>query len=616
MASRVTVRMVDGEERVHISLRYGLDGKKERIFNVDRLQNEELGKCLTRLQANVTNKLSKSRRKKKKKVTEHDTGAAAEEQETDEHLVELGLFRNNVRIEETVLNKDAWREGSVLQIAFEKLPIIFNPPKVKSMKLQECFMAGFPIFPRLQLEFVDLESCEMCWYVGKVNQEKSTKNGNSKKSCTENAVEASDTEVQKCNGDVGNSQKKNKQSGTKDIVKTVKEWIMVSTERVFTPLNAHINHRLKLTCTPRNSTMTGDEVSIEPEMEIEAGPGKCPFEKRCEHTKDLTPSGSFRVVSYNILADLYADSDFSRNVLYPYCPPYALHIDYRKQLFVKELQCYNADLICLQEVDRKVFINDIRPFFEMLGLESLHRSKAGEVNEGMVTCFRMSKFKLLGQHDITLTEELKNNAALTVLYEKVSANESLTEKVFSRTTVLQVTVLESLDVPGEVVCVANTHLFFHPKANHVRLIQIITCMEHLNKVKSHYTQQGKQVSLVFCGDFNSVPPVGVNEYMTTGQISADHTDWTVGGAEETLDLEDGFRHPFVMESGCGYPVYTNFVGGFCGTLDYVYVDTSGLKVQSVVPNPDEEDVTLHTALPSIVFPSDHIAQVCDVEFRK
>jgi hypothetical protein len=42
-------------------------------------------------------------------------------------------------------------------------------------------------------------------------------------------------------------------------------------------------------------------------------------------------------VSYNILADLYADSEVSRTQLYPYCPPYALSIDYRKQLVLKEL---------------------------------------------------------------------------------------------------------------------------------------------------------------------------------------------------------------------------------------------------------------------------------------
>ena len=42
-------------------------------------------------------------------------------------------------------------------------------------------------------------------------------------------------------------------------------------------------------------------------------------------------------MSYNILADLYADSDFSRDYLFPYCPTYALRYDYRKQLLAKEI---------------------------------------------------------------------------------------------------------------------------------------------------------------------------------------------------------------------------------------------------------------------------------------
>ena len=42
-------------------------------------------------------------------------------------------------------------------------------------------------------------------------------------------------------------------------------------------------------------------------------------------------------MSYNILADLYADSEFTRTELFPYCPPYALSIDYRKHLLIKEL---------------------------------------------------------------------------------------------------------------------------------------------------------------------------------------------------------------------------------------------------------------------------------------
>ena len=46
---------------------------------------------------------------------------------------------------------------------------------------------------------------------------------------------------------------------------------------------------------------------------------------------------TLRFVTYNLLADLYADSDHSRTVLHPQCPPYALEIDYRKQVLLPQL---------------------------------------------------------------------------------------------------------------------------------------------------------------------------------------------------------------------------------------------------------------------------------------
>ena len=45
----------------------------------------------------------------------------------------------------------------------------------------------------------------------------------------------------------------------------------------------------------------------------------------------------FRVVSYNLLADIYSDSDYARDVLFSYCPPYALDMDYRRQVLLKEI---------------------------------------------------------------------------------------------------------------------------------------------------------------------------------------------------------------------------------------------------------------------------------------
>jgi mRNA deadenylase 3'-5' endonuclease subunit Ccr4 len=43
------------------------------------------------------------------------------------------------------------------------------------------------------------------------------------------------------------------------------------------------------------------------------------------------------VVSYNILADLYASSTAGKTELFAYCPAYARNIHYRKLLLLKEL---------------------------------------------------------------------------------------------------------------------------------------------------------------------------------------------------------------------------------------------------------------------------------------
>lgn len=44
-----------------------------------------------------------------------------------------------------------------------------------------------------------------------------------------------------------------------------------------------------------------------------------------------------RVLTYNILADVYADSDFARDSLFAHCPNEYLVYDYRKQLIIQEI---------------------------------------------------------------------------------------------------------------------------------------------------------------------------------------------------------------------------------------------------------------------------------------
>lgn len=129
-------------------------------------------------------------------------------------------------------------------------------------------------------------------------------------------------------------------------------WVKVGALRVYVPSNQDIGCRLKLVCTPKDGARSGLSKELVSVGAVEAGPGACTFDNRHMYTAKGTAWPSVRVVSYNILADVYAQTELSKTVLYPYCAPYALQLDYRQNLIKKELSGYNADLVCLQEVDK------------------------------------------------------------------------------------------------------------------------------------------------------------------------------------------------------------------------------------------------------------------------
>lgn len=76
------------------------------------------------------------------------------------------------------------------------------------------------------------------------------------------------------------------------------------------------------------------------------------------------------------------------------------------------------------------------------------------------------------------------------------------------------------------------------------------------------------------------------------------------------------NHRLSLSSACGTPPYTNFTKGFNGCLDYIFHDTNNLTVSEVVPFPSHEQVIENTALPSILFPSDHLALVSTLSWIK
>lgn len=136
-------------------------------------------------------------------------------------------------------------------------------------------------------------------------------------------------------------------------------WTQVGRERVHVPSNQDVGCRFKLRCVPKDGSRSGQTKELVSAGAVEAGPGVCTFDNRHAYTVKVPEWPSVRVVSYNVLADVYAQTELSKTVLYPYCAPYALQLDYRQNLIKKELAGYNADVVCLQEVDKGAFTDPL-----------------------------------------------------------------------------------------------------------------------------------------------------------------------------------------------------------------------------------------------------------------
>ena len=112
---RLSIRSVPGEERMQISFIYCADGEpgsgtgKERVFNFDRLQTEELGKTLLRINSNVGRIVNK-KKKKNKSPTEASCSVSPE----TEGDAQLYFEDGKTKVDENITNKDAWREGNEL----------------------------------------------------------------------------------------------------------------------------------------------------------------------------------------------------------------------------------------------------------------------------------------------------------------------------------------------------------------------------------------------------------------------------------------------------------------------------------------------------------------------
>ncbi|XP_037100873.1 protein angel homolog 2 isoform X2 [Syngnathus acus] len=216
----------------------------------------------------------------------------------------------------------------------------------------------------------------------------------------------------------------------------------------------------------------------------------------------------FSVMSYNILSQELLRAN---GHLYSGCPPAALSWRHRLHNLLAELHHYDADVLCLQEVQEDHFENQIRPALHAQGYECVYKKRTGKNPDGCTVAFKTSRFSLLSSNPV---EYFRPGDAL-----------------LDRDNVGLVLLLRpSGAAADDFVCVANTHLLYNPRRGDVKLAQLAILLAEIGR--SARLSDGAARPVLLCGDFNSTPWSPLFAFLTNGRLDYRHLPvGTVSGQE-------------------------------------------------------------------------------------
>ncbi|CAG8501267.1 11503_t:CDS:2 [Acaulospora colombiana] len=330
---------------------------------------------------------------------------------------------------------------------------------------------------------------------------------------------------------------------------------------------------------------------------------------------------TFTLLCYNILCDKYATTQ-----LYGYTPSWALSWDYRKDRIANEVLNYNADIVCLQEVNSSQYEDYFKEVYSKRGdYDSVYwqKSRAKTMSDqerksvdGCATFFKASKYRLIDKQLIEF-----NQVALQ--RPDIKKTEDMFNRVITKDNIAVVTLLENKSSLSRII-VVNCHIHWDPSYADVKLVQVAMLMDELDKLAHRWCTLPSQspynysdphkISTIICGDFNSTPDSGVYEFLSRGTIGQDHGDfgdhiygsYTSEGLSHKLSLKSSYSNIEELP-------FTHFTPSFTGVIDYIWYSTNTLTVTGLLGGVDREYLSKMVGFPNAHFPSDHLLILA--EFR-
>nr|XP_039260067.1 protein angel homolog 2-like isoform X1 [Styela clava]XP_039260068.1 protein angel homolog 2-like isoform X2 [Styela clava] len=215
---------------------------------------------------------------------------------------------------------------------------------------------------------------------------------------------------------------------------------------------------------------------------------------------------NFRIVSYNILSQKLLDIN---DGLYRKCDPNILLWEYRWPRIKLEIEKFNADILCLQEVEEYHYNEEILHFLESLDYQCVYKKRTGNNKnkpDGVLIAYKKEKYKMLSEKKVeyfrgNFSPVNQDNVGVITLLKPISANS------------------EAADSHNEnnCICIVNTHLLYNPKRGDIKLVQLSTLFAEIHKIISSYPSI--KIPIIMCGDFNSTANSHLFELITQQQIN-------------------------------------------------------------------------------------------------
>ncbi|KAK9334101.1 Endonuclease/exonuclease/phosphatase [Lipomyces starkeyi] len=352
-----------------------------------------------------------------------------------------------------------------------------------------------------------------------------------------------------------------------------------------------------------------------------------------ESEKDSAEEGIFSVVSYNILHDRYTR-------VYGYTPAWALQWEFRRESVRQEIISYDADIMCLQEIDLATVEDFLSlPEFSQKEYTAFHwpKSRAKTMNEaerkkvdGCAIFYKESVFKLIDQQPIEFQHVAMNSALLVPDKDSLKNYPDIFNRVATKDHIATVCFLEHQKT-GNRLMVINAHIEWDPIHKDVKLVQAGLLLGELqvmadkfsklplpddSPMKGQYTS-GKKIPMLICCDFNSTPDSVVYQLLSKGFVPGDHSDFQ--GYKYGKFTESGINHPFGLKSSyanIGELSFTNCTPTFTDVVDYIWYSTNSFTVTGLLGEPDKEYMSKVIGFPNAHFPSDHISLLSQFQFKK